>query len=100
MENEHMRTNVKNNEVDEHPVNSKNMPGQMHSAFAGFSPESEVHIVSFLVFFPLVLSFFHFCLPSNLLKCSPLSLIRQTQENVPLFVSLSLSLPLTLSPHL
>lgn len=52
MEHEQTKTNVKNNEVDEHPVNSKNVPAQMPSAFAGFSPESEVHIVSFLVFFP------------------------------------------------
>lgn len=101
MESEASETEVKNKgtwRADNRPLNSKNVPAEMPSAFAGFSHESEVHIVSFhgsssISGPPFILPFFHLCLPSNLLKCSPLSLIRQTQENVPLFVSLSLSPP-------
>lgn len=95
------------------------------SSVAGVSPKSEVHIV-FLPWLLLPLVHFYSCAFLSLLRSGPgtllnapppppsLSLIRQTRENVPLFVSLflhsprrlslplslSLSVPLSLSPTL
>lgn len=99
MEHEQTKTNVKNNEVDEHPVNSKNVPAQM----LDFHQNQRCTLFPSLCSSPLVLSFFHFCLPWNLLKCfPPLWFVRRRRMSLfclslPLSPTHSLSLSLSSS---
>lgn len=122
---------MEDSSLSESELENKGTSGRNEPAAspAGFSPSSEVHIVSFHGCFPFSFSFsfiplllrlrlsavhlppflclsFTFALwpwdPFKMPPSSspPLSLIRQTGVNVPLFVSLSLSTPSTVSHSL